>query len=155
MKKIILFYPTVVQNNKDTFLSHFSSFLKCSFLSLEEVVRIPQLLSFIPESISFLTNLLELTHLKTSQKSKQNDNTDPALLPAEQIQYFAYATACREMPCWAQCRKSIPTALWDTRPAIHIPTNPLVHSWSKLTLTTHLSAIYISLDPYVSSFQQD
>lgn len=88
----------------DTVPSHFCSFLKCSFLSPEEVVQIAQL-RFIQEFINFLTNLLELVCVNTSQKkvSEVFYNTDPALLSAEQIQNFAYTTVCKKNACWAQC----------------------------------------------------
>lgn len=79
-------------------------------------------------------------------------NADPVLLFAEQIQNFAYTTACKEMPCWAQCWNNIPTALWDKASCTYTKRHPLVHSKSKLTLKP---AICIGPDPYVSSFQQD
>lgn len=123
----------------DTVPSHFCSFLKCSFLSPEEVVQIAQL-RFIQEFINFLTNLLELVCVNTSQKkvSKVFYNTDPALLSAEQIQNFAYTTVCKKMPA-GHSAETASQQLCGTKPAIHTPekNNPFIHSWSKLTLPTH------------------
>lgn len=49
-----------------------------------------------PRIYQLSDKLLELVSLKTVY------NTDPVLLPAEQIQDFAYATVHKEMHCWAQ-----------------------------------------------------
>lgn len=105
----------------DTVLSHFSSFLKCSFLPPEEVVKIPQL-RFIQECIKFLTNLLELVCVNTSQKkvNKVFYNTDLALLSAEQTQNFACTTMCKKMPAGFSAETAA-QPICGTKLTIYIP----------------------------------
>lgn len=103
----------------DTVLSHFCSFFKSSFLSPEEVAKIPQL-RFIQEFSNFLINLLESVCVNTSQKSKQSVlQYWPVLLTAEQIQNFAYTTVCKKTA--GLSAETASQQLCGTKPAIHIP----------------------------------